>query len=112
MSRSADRPAATSRGGVTGRRIGSKGRRVREPRRRNVEPTSELEGQASDQSVEYDGKGGAIVYTRWIEKMKLVQDMSSCGDNQKVKYTADSFVGKALTWWNSQICTLGREVVV
>ncbi|GJZ13954.1 reverse transcriptase domain-containing protein [Tanacetum coccineum] len=41
-----------------------------------------------------------------------VQDMSGCGDNQKVKYTAGSFVGKALTWWNSQIRTLGREVAV
>ncbi|GKE48962.1 putative reverse transcriptase domain-containing protein, partial [Tanacetum coccineum] len=28
------------------------------------------------------------------------------------KYTASSFVGKALTWWNSQICTLSREVAV
>ncbi|GJX43335.1 hypothetical protein Tco_0260011 [Tanacetum coccineum] len=24
---------------------------------------------------EYDGKGGAMVYTRWIEKMESVQDM-------------------------------------
>ncbi|GJT28503.1 putative reverse transcriptase domain-containing protein [Tanacetum coccineum] len=29
-----------------------------------------------------------------------------------VKYTAGSFVGKALTWWNSQIRTLSQEVVV
>ncbi|GKF39949.1 hypothetical protein Tco_0120010, partial [Tanacetum coccineum] len=43
---------------------------------------------------EYDGKGGAIVYTCWIEKMETVQDMSGCKDNQKVKYTAGSFVGK------------------
>ncbi|GKE02228.1 reverse transcriptase domain-containing protein [Tanacetum coccineum] len=61
---------------------------------------------------EYDGRGDAVVYTRWIEKMESVQDMSGYGDNQKVKYTAGSFVGKALTWWNSQIHTLGREVVV
>ncbi|GJS65449.1 putative reverse transcriptase domain-containing protein [Tanacetum coccineum] len=27
---------------------------------------------------EYDGKGGAAVLTRWIEKMKSVQDMSGC----------------------------------
>ncbi|GKF99982.1 hypothetical protein Tco_0301673, partial [Tanacetum coccineum] len=47
---------------------------------------------------EYDGKGGAIVYTRYIEKMESVQDMSGCGDNQKVKYIAGSFVGKALKW--------------
>nr|GEW34241.1 reverse transcriptase domain-containing protein [Tanacetum cinerariifolium] len=54
---------------------------------------------------EYDGKGGAIVYTPWIEKMKSVQDMSGCRDNQKVKYIVGSFVGKAQMWWNSQIHT-------
>ncbi|GKA78468.1 putative reverse transcriptase domain-containing protein [Tanacetum coccineum] len=61
---------------------------------------------------EYDGKGGAIVYTRWIEKMESVQDMSGCEENQKVKYTAGLFVGKALTWWNSQIHTRSREAAV
>ncbi|GJU42606.1 putative reverse transcriptase domain-containing protein [Tanacetum coccineum] len=61
---------------------------------------------------EYNGKGGVIVYTRWIEKMESVQDMSGCRDNQKVKYTAGSFVGKALTWWNSQIYTRSREIAV
>ncbi|GJZ41025.1 reverse transcriptase domain-containing protein [Tanacetum coccineum] len=61
---------------------------------------------------EYDGKGVAIVYTLWIEKMVSVQDMSGCRDSQKVKYNAGSFVGKALKWWNSQIYTRGREVVI
>ncbi|GJU89114.1 putative reverse transcriptase domain-containing protein [Tanacetum coccineum] len=42
--------------------------------------------------------------------MENVQDMSCCSNDQKVKYTADSFVGKALTWWNSQIRTLNQEV--
>ncbi|GKF44715.1 hypothetical protein Tco_0131267, partial [Tanacetum coccineum] len=55
----------------------------------------------------YAGKGGAIVYTRWIEKIESVQNMSRCRDSQKVKYTVGSFVGKALTWWNSQIFTRG-----
>ncbi|GKB04120.1 putative reverse transcriptase domain-containing protein [Tanacetum coccineum] len=59
-----------------------------------------------------DRKGGAIVYTRWIEKMESVQDMSGCRENQKVKYTSGSFIGKALTWWNSQVQTRGREAAV
>ncbi|GJR56447.1 putative reverse transcriptase domain-containing protein [Tanacetum coccineum] len=46
---------------------------------------------------EYDGKGGVVVLTRWIEKMENVQDMSGCSNDQKVKYTTGSFVGKALT---------------
>nr|GEU39511.1 reverse transcriptase domain-containing protein [Tanacetum cinerariifolium] len=44
--------------------------------------------------------------------MENVQDMSGCSIDQKVKYTAGSFVGKALTWWNSHIRTLSWEVVV
>ncbi|GJY58720.1 putative reverse transcriptase domain-containing protein [Tanacetum coccineum] len=41
---------------------------------------------------EYDGKRGAVVLTRWIEKMENVQDISGCSNDQKVKYTAGSFV--------------------
>ncbi|GKB22240.1 reverse transcriptase domain-containing protein [Tanacetum coccineum] len=59
---------------------------------------------------EYDGKGGFVVLTCWIKKMEYVHDMIGCNVDQKVKYIASSFVGKALTWWNSQIRTLSREV--
>ncbi|GJY14678.1 hypothetical protein Tco_0385100 [Tanacetum coccineum] len=45
--------------------------------------------------------GNWVVLTRWIEKMENVQDMSGCSNDQKVKYTVGSFVGKALMWWNS-----------
>nr|GEX23481.1 putative reverse transcriptase domain-containing protein [Tanacetum cinerariifolium] len=61
---------------------------------------------------EYNGKGGVVFLTRWIEKMENLQDMSGCSIDQKVKYTAGSFMGKALTWWSSQIRTLSREVAV
>ncbi|GJV80323.1 putative reverse transcriptase domain-containing protein [Tanacetum coccineum] len=47
----------------------------------------------------------------------LMDTVLDIGDSQlagfaKVKYTAGSFVGKALTWWNSQIHTRGREAAV
>ncbi|GKG12224.1 hypothetical protein Tco_0346461, partial [Tanacetum coccineum] len=44
--------------------------------------------------------------------MESVQNMSGYRDNLKVKYTASSFVGKALMWWNSQIHTQGREATI
>nr|GFA98496.1 hypothetical protein [Tanacetum cinerariifolium] len=51
--------------------------------------------------------------TEWDwKRMQSVQDMSGCSVDQKVKYNAGSFVGKALTWWNSQIHTLSQEVFV
>ncbi|GKC14867.1 putative reverse transcriptase domain-containing protein [Tanacetum coccineum] len=33
---------------------------------------------------EYDGKGGVVVLTRWIEKMESMQDMSGCSIDQKI----------------------------
>ncbi|GJX74956.1 putative reverse transcriptase domain-containing protein [Tanacetum coccineum] len=139
---SASRPAAASRGGGTGRRAGRGGVRTRghsgdqgdvqvgdqgrdqgNGRNQNSDAVNDnIRGDISRGCTykkfldcnpkEYDGKGGAIVYTRWIDKMELVQDMSGCRDSQKVKYTAGLFVGKALTWWNSQIHTKGREADV
>nr|GFA30649.1 reverse transcriptase domain-containing protein [Tanacetum cinerariifolium] len=61
---------------------------------------------------EYDGKGGAIALTRWIEKMENVTDNSGCAENQKVKYAASSFVNKALTWWNTQVQARGHEAAI
>ncbi|GKC98345.1 putative reverse transcriptase domain-containing protein, partial [Tanacetum coccineum] len=47
---------------------------------------------------EYDGKGGAIALTRWIEKIASVFNNSGCAKNQRVKFAASSFVNKALTY--------------
>ncbi|GJT00831.1 putative reverse transcriptase domain-containing protein [Tanacetum coccineum] len=35
---------------------------------------------------DYDGKGGAVALTRWIEKMELVIENSRCAENQKVEF--------------------------
>ncbi|GKD92449.1 putative reverse transcriptase domain-containing protein [Tanacetum coccineum] len=61
---------------------------------------------------DYDGKGGAIALTRWIEKMESMIDNSGCVENQKVKYAASSFINKALTWWKTQVQERGREAAV
>nr|GEV25685.1 hypothetical protein [Tanacetum cinerariifolium] len=59
---------------------------------------------------EYDCKGGGVVFTQWIEKIQFVKDMSGCSIDQKVKYIAGLLMGKALTWWNSQIPMLSQEL--
>ncbi|GKD21299.1 hypothetical protein Tco_1223002 [Tanacetum coccineum] len=51
---------------------------------------------------DFDGTGGAVALTRWIEKMESMIDNSGCLVKQRVKYAASSFIGKALTWWNTQ----------
>ncbi|GKA04552.1 hypothetical protein Tco_0683672 [Tanacetum coccineum] len=52
---------------------------------------------------EFDGKGGAVALTCWIEKMESVFDNCSCIVNQRVRYDPSCFVNKALTWWNTQV---------
>ncbi|GKF24753.1 hypothetical protein Tco_0077075, partial [Tanacetum coccineum] len=118
MTRSVGRPAAASRGRGTGGQAGRGGGRTRG--HSGDQRNGEIGGQGNDQGIganeggegvpdfstiiiqqlqnllpiikEYDGKGGDVVYTRWIEKMESVQDMSGYGSNQKVKYIAGSFV--------------------
>ncbi|GJX27856.1 putative reverse transcriptase domain-containing protein [Tanacetum coccineum] len=46
---------------------------------------------------DFDGTGGAVALTRWIKKMESMIDNSGCLANQRVKYAASSFIGKALT---------------
>nr|GEU92498.1 hypothetical protein [Tanacetum cinerariifolium] len=58
---------------------------------------------------EFDGKGGAVALTRWIEKLESVFDNSGYTANQRVKYAASCFMNKALTWWNTQVQARGRE---
>nr|GEU80853.1 hypothetical protein [Tanacetum cinerariifolium] len=104
--RSAGRPAAESLRGGTGVRVG-RGGRGRRPRKG---PLPAMLAQVGNQGnvgnqngysykeflacnpKEYDGKGGAGVLTRWIKKIENVQDMSGYSIDQKVKYTACSFM--------------------
>ncbi|GKB62249.1 putative reverse transcriptase domain-containing protein [Tanacetum coccineum] len=55
---------------------------------------------------EYDGKGGVVVLTHWIEKMENMQDMSGCSVYQKVKFIAGSFVESEL--WNHAMVGAGH----
>ncbi|GJS79909.1 hypothetical protein Tco_0737565 [Tanacetum coccineum] len=54
----------------------------------------------------------SIRYVVGLRKRERTGYEVVCSNDHKVKYTAGSFVGKALTWWNSQIRTVSREVDV
>nr|GFA68104.1 reverse transcriptase domain-containing protein [Tanacetum cinerariifolium] len=135
--RSVGRPAAASRGEGMGGRAGKGGGRTRS--HFGDQGDGRIDGQGGQEggqgSEVNDGVNGVPDFSIIVAQQnqngdaindniqgdvrnvienndRRVQDMSGCGDNQKVKYTVGSFVGKALTWWNSQIPTLGREVVV
>ncbi|GKE17678.1 reverse transcriptase domain-containing protein [Tanacetum coccineum] len=93
-----------------------RGGRSRRRREGNDKCADDLNGQGNDQGLRSNrsvkgingnvegvnrGLGGAPDFSMIISYV-----------DQKVKYTTCSFMGKALTWWNSKIRTLSQEVVV
>nr|GEX52249.1 hypothetical protein [Tanacetum cinerariifolium] len=53
---------------------------------------------------------GAVELVRWFKKMENTFEISECIEGKKVKFATATLQGRALTWWNSQVATLGREV--
>ncbi|KAD2393208.1 hypothetical protein E3N88_40185 [Mikania micrantha] len=57
----------------------------------------------------FGGSEGAVGLIQWIEKMETTLEISNCPEQYKVKYAAGSFHKRALTWWNAQVHTRGRD---
>ncbi|GJR43802.1 putative reverse transcriptase domain-containing protein [Tanacetum coccineum] len=61
------------------------------------------------QPLNFKGTEGVVGLTRWIEKMESVFNISGCAIKNQVKFATCTLLGAALTWWNSQIRTLGPD---
>nr|GFD22288.1 putative zinc finger, CCHC-type, retrotransposon Gag domain protein [Tanacetum cinerariifolium] len=60
--------------------------------------------------TQFYGTEGAVALVRWFEKIENTFEISECAEGKKVKFATATLHGRALTWFNSQIITLGREV--
>ncbi|GJU40594.1 putative reverse transcriptase domain-containing protein [Tanacetum coccineum] len=60
--------------------------------------------------INFHGNEGVVWLVRWIIKTEMVFSISHCAKGNKVMFAATTFQGRALTWWNSQVATLGLEV--
>ncbi|XP_024963863.1 uncharacterized protein LOC112504143 [Cynara cardunculus var. scolymus] len=58
---------------------------------------------------EFHGTEGAVGLLAWIEGMESVLHIRICAEGSKVEFAACLLQGRALTWWNTQIQTRGRE---
>nr|GEX57197.1 hypothetical protein [Tanacetum cinerariifolium] len=50
---------------------------------------------------------GVVGLIRWIEKVEQVFEICKCAEEDKVMFAASTFEGRALTWWNGNVHTLG-----
>nr|GEV78720.1 putative reverse transcriptase domain-containing protein [Tanacetum cinerariifolium] len=62
------------------------------------------------QPLNFKGTEGVVGLTRWIEKMELVFQINGCATENQVKFATRTLLDAALTWWNSQIRSLGPDV--
>ncbi|GJS14329.1 hypothetical protein Tco_0408801 [Tanacetum coccineum] len=53
------------------------------------------------------GLEGVVGLKCWFEKMEQVFEICKCAEDDKVKFVVCTFEGRALTWWNGNVQTLG-----
>nr|GEU89893.1 hypothetical protein [Tanacetum cinerariifolium] len=61
------------------------------------------------QPLSFKGTKGVVGLTRWIEKIEPVFQISGCIVENQVKFATCTLLDAALTWWNSQIRSLGPD---
>nr|GFA50944.1 hypothetical protein [Tanacetum cinerariifolium] len=55
----------------------------------------------------FNGTEDVVGLRRWIEKLEQVFEICKCAEEDKVMFAASTFEGRALTWWNRNVHTLG-----
>nr|GEX94038.1 hypothetical protein [Tanacetum cinerariifolium] len=61
------------------------------------------------QPLNFKGTEGVVGLTQWIEKMDSVFQISGCAIENQVKFATCTQLDAVLTWWNSQIRSLGLD---
>ncbi|GKA12334.1 reverse transcriptase domain-containing protein [Tanacetum coccineum] len=56
------------------------------------------------------GTKGVVVLSQWFEKIESVFHISNCVVENQVKFATCTFLGNALTWWNSHMKTVTQDV--
>ncbi|GJS87820.1 hypothetical protein Tco_0770456 [Tanacetum coccineum] len=62
------------------------------------------------QPLNFKGTEGVVELTQWIEKMESVFRISNCSVENQIKFSTCTLLGKALTWWNSHVRTVGNDI--
>ncbi|GJV01318.1 putative reverse transcriptase domain-containing protein [Tanacetum coccineum] len=62
------------------------------------------------QSLTFKGTEGVVVLAQWFERMESVFHISNCAAENQVKFATCTFLGNALTWWNSHMKAVTQDV--
>ncbi|GJX02930.1 putative reverse transcriptase domain-containing protein, partial [Tanacetum coccineum] len=56
------------------------------------------------------GTERVVELTQWFKRIETVFHISNCTVENQIKFATCSFLGSALTWWNSHVSTVGYDV--
>ncbi|GJU43754.1 hypothetical protein Tco_1201020 [Tanacetum coccineum] len=59
----------------------------------------------------FHGTKGAVELRRWFVKTDSIFGISKCAKGKKVRFTAATLQGPAVTWWNAKVAPMGLETV-
>ncbi|GJV88453.1 putative reverse transcriptase domain-containing protein [Tanacetum coccineum] len=62
------------------------------------------------QPFTFKGTEGVVVLSQWFEKMESVFHISNCVVENQFKFATCTFLGNALTWWNSHMKTVTQDL--
>nr|GEY64527.1 hypothetical protein [Tanacetum cinerariifolium] len=60
--------------------------------------------------TQFHSTKGVVRLCCWFKRMESTFGISECAKRRKVKFATATLHGRALTWWNSQVVTLGPKV--
>ncbi|GKC84160.1 hypothetical protein Tco_1139877, partial [Tanacetum coccineum] len=62
------------------------------------------------QPLTFKGTEGVVVLAQWFERMESVFHINNCAVENQVKFATCTFLGNALTWWNSHMKAVTQDV--
>ncbi|GKD67055.1 putative reverse transcriptase domain-containing protein, partial [Tanacetum coccineum] len=62
------------------------------------------------QPFTFKGTKGVVVLAQWFKRMELVFHISNCAVENQVKFATCTFLGNVLTWWNSHMKAVTKDV--
>ncbi|GKC99002.1 putative reverse transcriptase domain-containing protein [Tanacetum coccineum] len=72
-----------------------------------IEEYEKTRANPCNKTSPFNGTKGVVGLRRWIEKVEQVFEICKCAKEDKVIFAASTFEGRALTWWNGNVHTLG-----
>ncbi|GKE06134.1 hypothetical protein Tco_1398152 [Tanacetum coccineum] len=58
----------------------------------------------------FKGTERVVELTQWFERMETVFRIRNCTVENQIKFATCTLLGRALTWWNSHVRTVGHDV--